>query len=368
MEIKKWKDVLRIVSGKNQSTVANPNGRYPIYGSGGLIGYANDYLCEPGTTIIGRKGTINKPIFVSEPFWNIDTAFGLVPGERLNKKYLYYFCQHFNFLPLDKSTGRPSLAKSDLLKIEMPIPPLSEQERIVSRIEELFSQLDAGVETLKKVKTQLGAYRQAVLKEAFSTFKEKKFVRELSTIVTSGSRGWAKYYSDNGARFIRISDLTRNGINLVNSNIQYVLLPDNVEGKRSRLQGGDVVVSITADLGSIALIPDDIQESYINQHIAMIRFKKPNQGRFMAWYLRSEWGQTDLLKNKRGGGKLGLGLDDIRDTPVPIVSDEESERTCSIIDSRLSLCTNIVQTVDTLLAQSVGIRRGILKRAFEGSL
>lgn len=167
MVIKQWKDVLHIVSGKNQKAVENPNGKYPIYGSGGLMGYADDYLCEAGTTIVGRKGTINRPIFVTEPFWNIDTAFGIAPDKGLNPKYLYYFCVHFNFMPLDKSTGRPSLAKSDLLKIEMPVPPLPEQERIVSRIEELFSQLDAGVATLKKTKAQLAVYRQAVLKDMF---------------------------------------------------------------------------------------------------------------------------------------------------------------------------------------------------------
>ena len=133
MEIKQWKDVLHIVSGKNQKAVESPNGKYPIYGSGGLMGYADDYLCEAGTTIVGRKGTINRPIFVPEPFWNIDTAFGVVPDKELDPKYLYYFCVHFNFMPLDKSTGRPSLAKSDLLKIEMPVPPLPEQERIVAR-------------------------------------------------------------------------------------------------------------------------------------------------------------------------------------------------------------------------------------------
>ena len=368
MEIKQWKNILHIVSGKNQKAVVNPDGKYPIYGSGGLMGYADDYLCEAGTTIGGRKGTINKPIFVTEPFWNIDTAFGIVPGKELNQKYLYYFCVHFNFMPLDKSTGRPSLAKSDLLKIEMPVPSLSEQERIVSRIEELFSQLDAGVETLKKIKAQFAVYRQAVLKEAFSSCAEKMPIREMSSIVTSGSRGWAAFYSDKGARFIRITDLTRIGINLKNDCIQRVLLPEKTEGKRSRLISGDVLVSITADLGSIALIPDNIGEAYINQHIAMIRFNNPAQGKFMAWYLRSEWGQKDLLKNKRGGGKLGLGLDDIRDTPVPVVCNEEANRILSFIESRLSVCDNIEQTVDAALQQADAMRQSILKSAFEGRL
>ena len=368
MEIKKWKDILHIVSGKNQKAVENPNGKYPIYGSGGLMGYADDYLCEAGTTIVGRKGTINRPIFVTEPFWNIDTAFGITPDKGLVPKYLYYFCVHFNFMPLDKSTGRPSLAKSDLLKIEMPVPPLPEQERIVARIEELFSQLDAGVETLKKTKAQLAVYRQAVLKEAFSCCAEKKSIREMSSIVTSGSRGWAKYYCDNGAKFIRIGNLTRNKIYIDLDDIQHVQLPDKAEGTRTMLAPNDVLVSITADLGSIGLVPNGIGEAYVNQHIAMIRFNNQMQGEFYAWYLRSEYGQQDLLRNKRGGGKLGLGLDDIRDSRVPVVSNETAESILSIIECRLSVCDSIEHTVDLALQQAEAMRQSILKDAFEGRL
>ena len=368
MEIKQWKDVLHIVSGKNQKAVENPNGKYPIYGSGGLMGYADDYLCEAGTTIVGRKGTINRPIFVTEPFWNIDTAFGIAPDKGLVPKYLYYFCVHFNFMPLDKSTGRPSLAKSDLLKIEMPVPPLPEQERIVARIEELFSQLDAGVETLKKTKAQLAVYRQAVLKEAFSYCAEKKPIREMSSIVTSGSRGWAKYYCDNGAKFIRIGNLTRNKIYIDLDDIQHVQLPDKAEGTRTKLAPNDVLVSITADLGSIGLVPNGIGEAYVNQHIAMIRFNNQMQGEFYAWYLRSEYGQQDLLRNKRGGGKLGLGLDDIRDSRVPVVSNETAESILSIIECRLSVCDSIEHTVDLALHQAEAMRQSILKDAFEGRI
>lgn len=155
----------------------------------------------------------------------------------------------------------------------------------------------------------------------------------------------AKYYADAGARFVRITDLTRDTIDLKNDSIQYVSLSDNVEGKRSRLHGNDVLVSITADLGNIALIPENIEEAYINQHIAMIRFNRPEQGKLMAWYLKSDYGQKDLLKNKRGRGKLGLGLDDIRGTPVPVPKDTEADRKLNEIESRLSVCYRIEEAV-----------------------
>src|SRR5690606_1304763 len=98
--------IARVISGKNQKEVESPSGSYPIYGSGGTFGRATDFLCEPGTTVIGRKGTINSPIFVNERFWNVDTAFGLCPidADTLLPRLLYYFCRSFNFTALDKST------------------------------------------------------------------------------------------------------------------------------------------------------------------------------------------------------------------------------------------------------------------------
>ena len=267
-----------------------------------------------------------------------------------------------------RGTTISGITKKQLADVSLYFPPLSEQERIVARIEELFSQLDAGVETLKKTKAQLAVYRQAVLKEAFSCCAEKKPIREMSSIVTSGSRGWAKYYCDNGAKFIRIGNLTRNKIYIDLDDIQHVQLPDKAEGTRTKLAPNDVLVSITADLGSIGLVPNGIGEAYVNQHIAMIRFNNQMQGEFYAWYLRSEYGQQDLLRNKRGGGKLGLGLDDIRDSRVPVVSNETAESILSIIECRLSVCDSIEHTVDLALQQAEAMRQSILKDAFEGRL
>lgn len=279
-------------------------------------------------------------------------------------KYIFYRMQIINF---EHSTHKRYWIQQ-YSKLKVAIPSIDEQNRIVSRIEELFSELDKGVETLQIIKEQLAVYRQAVLKMVFASMNERKPIQEVSSLVTSGSRGWAKYYSEEGVRFIRITDLTRDKIKLKNNAIQHVLLPEEAEGKRSRLQGNDVLISITADLGSIALVPEDIEEAYINQHIALVRFLNCHQGEFMAWYLKSDYGQKELLCNKRGGGKLGLGLDDIRNTSVPIVSDEVADEVVSEIESRMSVCDSIEQTVNIALSQAEAMRQSILKKAFEGGL
>jgi type I restriction enzyme S subunit len=161
-------DVLEIVSGKNQKNVMALDGKYPIYGSAGVFGRANEYLCEAGTTIIGRKDTIDTPLYVEERFWNVDTAFGLAPFERLNNKFLFYFCKGFNFKSLDKSTTIPSLAKRDLLKIIINLPKLGEQQQIVSEIEEKFSVIDQLEQDISDNLKRADILRQAILKKAFS--------------------------------------------------------------------------------------------------------------------------------------------------------------------------------------------------------
>ncbi|MCS2555561.1 restriction endonuclease subunit S [Phocaeicola vulgatus] len=131
----KMKQITSITNGKSQKNVETLNGIYPIYGSGGVIGRANQYLCIAGSTIIGRKGTINNPIFVEEHFWNVDTAFGLKANDAIFDKYLYYFCLSFDFSKLDKSTAMPSLTKTSIGNVLIPIPPYKEQERIVAKID-----------------------------------------------------------------------------------------------------------------------------------------------------------------------------------------------------------------------------------------
>ena len=144
----KMKQITNIINGKSQKNVETSNGIYPIYGSGGVIGRSNQYLCIAGSTIIGRKGTINNPIFVEEHFWNVDTAFGLKANDALLDKYLYYFCLSFDFSKLDKSTAMPSLTKASIGDVLIPIPPYQEQKRIISKIDTVLDTMNEIMESL----------------------------------------------------------------------------------------------------------------------------------------------------------------------------------------------------------------------------
>ena len=378
MGMKQWRDVLHIVSGKNQRTVENPNGKYPIYGSGGLMGYADDYLCEAGTTIVGRKGTINRPIFVNEPFWNIDTAFGVVPDKGLNQKYLYYFCVHFNFMPLDKSTGRPSLAKSDLLKIEMPVPPLPEQERIVARIEELFSQLDAGVETLKKTKAQLAVYRQAVLKEAFDSAMKDCKMLPIAEILSKTRKGMStgpfgtmikkSDHKASGVPMLGIENIGRG--QFVDGNKIFVTAEKAEELKAFSLKAGDIIISRSGTVGEICAVPERAEGSLLSTNLMRISLDNAiiRSDYFIALF-QSKGIVLDQIKELcKGSTRDFLNQTILKQIIFPVPRIEKQSEIVSIIEARMSVCDSIEQTVDTALQQAEAMRQCILKDAFEGRL
>ena len=150
-------DVLQVVNGKNQKAVKDENGQYPIYGSGGQMGWASSYICPADTVIIGRKGNINKPIYVSEPFWNVDTAFGLVAKpELLDARYLYHFCKHYDFGKLNTTCTIPSLTRKNIEGILLRLPSLGGQKETAAQLDSILKQIAlaqqeiAGLDSLVK--------------------------------------------------------------------------------------------------------------------------------------------------------------------------------------------------------------------------
>ena len=132
-----WEDCLTITNGKKYPDEYLEAGTYPICGSGGIMGYGDHKLCSKNTTILGRKGNINSPIYMDTDYWIVDTAFSLdVNHEKLHPKYFYYWCILFDFTKYNKQGVLPSLTKNDLLKIVMPIPPMNEQIKFVQILEQ----------------------------------------------------------------------------------------------------------------------------------------------------------------------------------------------------------------------------------------
>lgn len=132
--LSKWEDVVTIKHGKDYKKNIAKHGGYPVYGSGGFMGvYADKYLVNENATVIGRKGTIDKPIFVNEKFWNVDTAFGIEVNEKiLNPVFFFVRSTLYDLKAFSTSTTLPSMTKDALHKITIGIPPLELQNNFAN--------------------------------------------------------------------------------------------------------------------------------------------------------------------------------------------------------------------------------------------
>ena len=140
-EVKMIGETCNITCGQDCKAVVDEKGKYPIYGTGGIMGWANQFRCPRHSVIIGRKGNINNPILVDVDFWNVDTAFGITPhDEVLNVIYFFFFCKEYDFTQHDVSVTIPSLRRTDILKIKYPLPPLPLQQSFASKIEAIERQ------------------------------------------------------------------------------------------------------------------------------------------------------------------------------------------------------------------------------------
>ena len=155
-ESKIWNEVVTIKNGRDYKKVLVSDGGYPVVGTGGEIARASKYLCPENTIVVGRKGSINNPMLMKEKFWNVDTAFGVIPNsDYLHYQYFYYFCKFYNFMKLNKATTLPSTTKADLLKIRINIPPLELQNQFASFVQEVDKSRLRELLAIKQIKLLL---------------------------------------------------------------------------------------------------------------------------------------------------------------------------------------------------------------------
>jgi type I restriction enzyme S subunit len=285
--------------------------------------------------------------------------------------YAFYFLRS-KFSEINsraKGVGIPHVDPNLLWSYGFPIPPYNEQKRIVVKIEDLLTELDKGVESLKISRTQLKIYRQVILKNAFEQHGgEKTKLGELLSYVTSGSRGWADYYSDAGDLFIRAQNLKHDYLDL--TECAYVSLPNKTEGTRTRVQKDDLLITITgANVTKSALIEHDLGTAYVSQHVALCRPIEGVYPKFLYWFIIAEsQGRKQLTDAAYGAGKPGLNLDNIKSVQITIPNYNQQRAIVENIEIKLSVCDTLEQEILLALEHAEALRQSILKKAFSGRL
>ena len=315
--------------------------------------------------------------------------------------FLYYVFQ-YNAIGINEMGGYSRHYKFIKDK-PIPIPPLAEQKRIVAKIEELLPYIDRYEKAWNRLEDfnkrfpadmqksilqlaiqgklveqrheegtgeelyqQIQKEKQALIK-AGKIKKEKslpeitedeipfeipeswKWIRlgDMIEMLTSGSRDWAQYYSDDGDIFLRMGNLSRNSFNLRLDKIQHVKIPQNAEGLRTSLQAGDLLFSITGEVGTLGLIPEGFGKAYINQHTAMIRFLVTLRNKYIPYLLLTDYAQKYYNGNQHGI-KNSFRLDSISFMLVPLPPLAEQKRIVAKLEELLPLCERLSSKIRRL--------------------
>lgn len=289
-----------------------PDG-YPAYGAGGLNGYLPVAEFHRPGIILSSIGARCGKCFLAEDEWTTlaNTQVILPDLSRADVRFLWYQLN-------DESrwhrsgTAQPFIKPSDVKGHVIALPPLPEQRRIAA----ILDQADELRAKRQSSLAQLHALRDSYVAQALRTLDQREPLGDHLVFVTSGSRGWAKFYASSGSRFIRSQDVLLGSID--ESDPAFVDAPSNSESRRTAIRAGDLLITITGSVGRVTAAPAYLDGAFISQHVAIGRPGPTLHPLFAEAYLCSPEGQRQLKRAQYGQTKPGLNLTQIRDLTLPV--------------------------------------------------
>ena len=329
-------------------------------------------MIPPNTLLVAMYGSIGKlGITGIECCTNQAIAF----AKKMHggtTKYMFYYMAMMKSKLISKGKGgtQKNISQTVLNSLDVIVPPMKEQQRIVTRIEELFSQLDSGVETLKKTKEQLKVYRQAVLKEAFAfRLSDMIEIREIVDDIRIGPFGTMLHksdYIDNGVPVINPQHIKN--LSIVESNRITVSNDKAKELSAYRLKCNDIIMGRRGEMGRAAAITEREYGWICGTGSILFRLKPDYDAVFFAQILSSPDVIHYLEAKATGTTMKNLNEEIVKHIPVPNITKHEQQKITNMLDSKLSVCDSIEKTIDTALQEAEALRQSILKQAFEGGL
>lgn len=316
-------------------------------------------LSRAGDIVLSIRASIGAKVWADGVYCLGRGVAGLRARPGLDSKFLWHWLTHTERELAAKGRGATFLQvnRTDIAGMQLTLPPIEEQRRIAA----ILDQADAIRTTRRQVLARLDALTQSTFHAMFGNERVAGPLGERLEFLTSGSRGWARYYTDHGAKFIRIQNVGRGELRL--DDMAYVNPPATAEARRTAVQAGDVLLSITADLGRTAVVPVGFGEAYISQHLAVLRAPTLIPA-FLSAYLQSRSGQMQIQKKDRGATKAGLNFDDVRSIEVPM-PPVDSQRAFA---ARVDAINAQRGAVERALAADGELFASLQSRAFQGEL
>lgn len=324
-------------------------------------------IVEKDTLLISVRAPIGALNFTKEKSCIGRGLAGITANSGYDLKYIYYALKYKNRELNNKGTGSTfkAISKVSLGETLIKNMTIEKQRKCVKKLDLLYKIIEDG----KKQSEKLEMFVKSRFVEMFgdtvtnSFGWEEHYLDDYIDFLTSGSRGWAKYFVDEEKElFITIKNVKDNHISL--ENIQYVDAPDNKEAERTKVQSGDLLISITADLGRTGVADKEIADrgAYINQHLSLVRLKQKRLNPlYVSYFLESEGGKRQFASKNQNGVKAGLNFEAIRSLKVLVPPLEKQDEYLAFVHQidKLKVATqkNIEKTqllFDSLMQQYFG--------------
>ena len=363
-----FKHMAWIRNGRDYKDVESLEGNYPVIGSGGQFSKATHFLYDGESVLLGRKGTIDKPLYINGRFWTVDTMFYTEIFHRADAKFLYYFSLTIPFHYYSTSTALPSMTQEDLSNHPLAIPPREEQTQIASFLDHETAQIDALIAEQQRLIELLKEKRQAVISHAVTkgldptapmkdsgvewlgevpaywAVKQLKHVVDPTTSITYGIVQAGPEVED-GIPYIKTSDMA--GDTLPIEGYSKTSLEIDASYQRSKVRDGDIVVTIRATVGKCLPVPPELEGANLTQGTAKVSPGNSVLADYLLLALRSESGQAYLNSMSKGATFKEITLDALRRTPLalPPLSDQSNIVTQlkSILDNLEALMSEAIK-------------------------
>ena len=339
---------------------------------------SNYQLVQPGDLVVNRMKAWQGSLGISEYQGIVSPDYEVLRPTvpEYDRRFLHSLLRSRALIDQYalRSTGiRPSqwrLYWDEMKAIQISLPAAEQQRAIADYLDRETVRIDTLIEEQKRLIEMLYERRQAVIDDSFSTPGEPSVqLRRYIKFLTSGSRGWGDYYADRGERFLRIGNLPRGNLG-IRGDIQLVDLPADVtEGSRTMLQEGDLLFSITAYLGSAAVVEGDWVGAYVSQHVALCRLERDQVvPRFIGWFMLTTTGQDQLNEGAAGGTKVQLALDDIRGLRVPTAPIEQQRRIAAYLDKQTTQIDMMIAETERFIELARERRAALITAAVTGQI
>jgi type I restriction enzyme S subunit len=380
-EGKAFEELFEIGNGRDYKHLEK--GKIPVYGSGGYMLSVDDFLYDGESVCIGRKGTIDKPMFLEGKFWTVDTLFFTHSFKDCLPKYIFFVFQNINWLNHNEAGGVPSLTKTNIYKIETLIPKPQEQQKIASCLSSLDDLITAQSQKLDLLKDHKKGLMQnlfpqegeKVPKFRFQEFEndgewvEKTIDKVKSVLTDYVANGSFQSLRENlnvvntvdFAFYVRLTDL-RGGLG--HSNQKYVDESTYKFLNKSALFGGELLMAnIGANVGEVWQMPNVNKPATLAPNMIMIKLKKDIDSGYVFQYLTSDIGVANISTVISGSGHPKISKTDLRQVKVTLPPRiKEQQKIASCLSSLDALITSLTEKISQLKLHKNGLMQRLFPR------